>query len=244
MTLQTFSTIVFCAISTLSAAQDITVKGTVYDKDSITPMQFAYTVNKNTSTGLVADEKGSFVLRARLGDTIAFSYVGYHVTKIFTHQLKDSVRNSVLYVKAYLKPKIKELNPVIVTPHAFSKEQKESYKRKIDEYHRTLSSPFTNGSTGAGLSIDALYYAFSKKGKQLQKLSLLYDQLLIDEIKEARLNPERVRALTGNDTLDVKEFLNYCFLPDQFIVSASDYDLFLSVNKYYRQYMEDKRRKK
>lgn len=206
-------------------------------------MQFAYVVNKNSSTGLVADEKGSFSLKIHLGDTLAFSYVGHFVTKIHTHSLKDSVKNSVLIIRVILRPKAKELKPVIVTPHAFSKEQKETYQRKIDAYRKTLSSPFVNGSTGAGLSIDAIYYTFSKKGKQLQKLEFLYEQLLIDEIKDSRLSPERVRFITKNDTLDVKDFLNYCFLPDQFVVSASDYELFLSVSKYYKQYMEDRKRK-
>ena len=206
-------------------------------------MQFAYVVNKNSSSGVVADAKGAFSFSIRLGDTLACSYLGYHVTKIFTHLLKDSVRNSVLHVKAVLRAKAKELSPVLITTHGFSKEIKETYQRKIDEYRREISRPFSIGPTGAGLNIDALYYMWSKKGKELQKLSLLYDQLLIDEIKESRLNPERIRNITGNDTLDVKEFLNYCFLPDQFVVSASDYELFLSVSKYYKQYMEDRRKK-
>ncbi len=218
-------------------SQDITVKGIVYDKDSISPMQFAYVVNKNSTTGIVADVNGNFSLKIRSGDTLAFSYVGYHVTKVYTHQLKDSIKNSVLKLKVYLKLKAKELSSVVITPHAFSKEQKETYKRKIDEYHRGIESPLAS-------PISALYYTFSRKGRELKELSLLYDQLLIDEIKESRLSPERVRNITGNDTLNVRDFLNYCFLPDQFVVSASDYELFLSVNKYYKLYLEAVRRKK
>lgn len=232
----------FTSLFVASFAQDITVNGTVYDKDSITPMQFAYVVNKNSTNGMVADAQGKFNLKIRLGDTLSFSYVGYTVTKVFTHKLKDSVKNSTLKINVLLKPKAKELNTVTVTTYGFSKEQKESYKRKIDAYKREASTPFVMNNTGAGLNIDALYYLWSKKGKQLQKLSLLYDQLLIDEIKEVRLNPERVRSITGNDTLDVKEFLNYCFLPDQFVVSASDYELYILVVKYYQEYTARKRK--
>jgi hypothetical protein len=183
-------------------------------------------------------------MRIHLGDTLYFSYVGYTLTKVFTHQLKDSVKNNTLSIIAYLKPKTNELKTVTVGSHSFTKEEKDYYKTKIDDYHRMKSELFSTGSAGAGLSIDALYYMWSKKGKELQKLSALYDQLLIDEIKEARLSPERVRSITGNDTLNVTEFLNYCFLPDQFVTSASDYDLFFAVNKYYKRYLEDKVRKK
>lgn len=237
MSIRIFIAAIFFLFLKPAFTQDIVVKGTVYDKDSITPMQFAYVINKNLSTGVVADDKGNFTLRIRTGDTLNFSYVGYYVTKVYTHLLKDSIRNSVLHVKAWLRPKIKELNPVIVTPHAFSKEQKETYQRKIDEYKRGIESPLAN-------PISALYYAFSKKGKELKQLSFLYDQLLVDEIKEVRLSPERIRTITGNDTLDVKKFLNYCFLPDQFVVSASDYDLFFSINTYYKHYMDKYHRKK
>jgi hypothetical protein len=235
--IRSVSIAIMLAIFIPAFSQDITVKGIVFDKDSITPMQFAYVVDKNLTTGIVADGNGAFSMRIHLGDTLYLSYVGYSLTKVFTHLLKDSVKSSVLHVKAYLKPKNNELKAVIITPHIFSKEQKETYQRKVDEYHRGISNPLAS-------PIDALYYTFSKKGKELQKLSVLYDQLLVDEVRETRLSPERVRSITGNDTLNVPEFLNYCFLPDQFVASAPDYDLFLAVSKYYKRYMEDKVRKK
>lgn len=214
-----------------AGSEEITVKGIVLDKDSITPMSFAYVVNKNSSVGTLSDEKGDFSIRIKMGDTLSFSYLGYGITKLFTHLLKDSVKSALLNVKVFLKPKASELKPIIIATHSFTKEEKEYYERKVDEYNRGISSPLAS-------PITAMYYAWSKKGKELQKLSVLYQQLLIDEVKEHRLSGEKIRALTGNDTLDIKEFMNYCYLPGQFVVSASDYDLFLAVNRYYKQYME------
>ena len=213
------------------------MRGIVFDKDSISPMPFAYAVNKNTSSGTFTNDAGRFTLQIHLGDTLSFSYLGYSVTKVFTQALKDSVRNSVLDLKVYLKQKITELKPVIVATHSFSKEAKELYEEKTGEYKRGISSPLAS-------PISAMYYAWSKKGRELEKLSVLYEQLMVDEIKEYRLSPEKVRALTGNDTLDVKDFLNSCYLPEQFVISSSDYDLFLAVKNYYREYMEIHRRKK
>ena len=213
------------------------MKGIIFDKDSITPMAFAYAVNKNSTIGTVTDDAGKFSFHIHLGDTLAFSYLGYSVKKIFTHTLKDSVRNTTLSIKIYLKPKANELKDVVIASHSFSKEIKETYQNKIDEYYRGISSPLTS-------PISAMYYAWSKKGKELEKLSVLYQQLLIDEVKEKRISAEKLRAITGNDTIDVKDFLNYCYMPDQFVVSASDYDLYIAVKRYYRDYMEMKRRKK
>lgn len=226
---------VFVACSAL--AQQITVKGTVYDKDSISPMTYAYAVNKNTSTGTITDEGGKFSLQIHLGDTLAFSYLGYSVTKFFTHLMKDSVKNSALNLKIYLKQKVTELKPILIATHAISKEAKELYEGRIGEYQRGIESPLASPISG-------LYYTFSKRGKQLQKLSVLYQQLLIEEMKEQRISSEKIRAITGNDTLDTKDFLNNCFLPDQFILSSSDYELLVAVKNCYRNYMELHRKKK
>ena len=218
-------------------SQNITVSGIVFDKDSITPMPFAYAVNKNSSTGTLTDEKGKFSLMIHPGDTLSFSYLGYSVTNIYTQTLKDSVRNSSLRVKVILKPRTTELRSVIIATHSFTKEEKEYYAQKIGEYERGISSPLAS-------PISAMYYSWSKKGKELQKLSVLYQQLLVDEVKESRLSAEKIRAITGDEKLDVKDFLNNCYLPEQFIVSASDYDLFLAVKRYYREYMELYNKKK
>lgn len=225
-------------------SQEVNVKGIVFDRDSVTPMPYAYVVNKNSTTGTLSDEAGKFFIRIKLGDTLNFSYLGYSVTKFFTHTLKDSVKNSSLSVKIYIKPKVTELKQVTIATHSFTKEEKEYYGRKVDEYKRGFSETFGIGPTGAGLNLDALYYAWSKKGKELQKLSVLYQQLLIDEVKEHRLSDQKIRELTKNDTMDVKKFLNSCYLPDQFIVNASDYELYSVVNKYYKQYIEMYNKKK
>lgn len=218
-------------------SQDVIVRGMVFDRDSVTPMAFAYVVNKNSTTGTLTDEKGKFSIHIKLGDTLSFSYLGYSVTKFFTNSLKDSVSNSAMNVKIFIKPKINELKQVTIATHSFTKEEKEYYARKADKYKRGSESPLAS-------PISAMYYAWSKKGKELQKLSVLYEQLLIDEVKEHRLSDQKIRELTKNDTMNVKAFLNSCFLPDQFIVNASDYELYSVVNKYYKEYVEMQRRKK
>ena len=220
-----------------AGSQGITVKGIVLDKDSTSPMSFAYVVNKNSTTGTLTDEAGKFSIRIKLGDTLSFSYMGYGVTKIFTQTLKDSVKNNLVNIKVCLKQKASELKQVVIENHSFTKEEKEYYARKVDEYNRGIQSPLAD-------PITAMYYAWSKKGKELQKLSVLYQQLLIDEVKESRLSNEKIRMLTGNDTMNVDAFRKFCYLPDQFIISASDYDLFYSVKQYYREYMDLQRRKK
>lgn len=228
---------VLVAIVSATFSQEVIVRGIVFDRDSVTSMSYAYVVNRNTTTGTLTDEKGKFSIHIKLGDTLSFSYLGYGVTKLFTNALQDSLRNSSVNVKIFLKPKVNELKQVTVATHSFTKEEKEYYARKIDEYNRGIEMPLAD-------PITAMYYAWSKKGKELQKLSVLYEQLLIDEVKEHRLSDQKIRELTKNDTMNVRTFLNSCFLPDQFIVNASDYELYSVVNRYYKEYIKIYNRKK
>lgn len=232
-----FTIAVVFGLFTSMFSQEVNVKGIVFDRDSVTTMPYAYVVNKNSSVGTLSDEAGKFSIRIKLGDTLSFSYLGYSVTKLFSNSLKDSIKNSLLNIKIFIKPKINELKQVTIATHSFTKEQKEYYAKKVDEYHRGMESPLAD-------PITAMYYAWSKKGKELQKLSVLYQQLLVDEVKEHRLSDQKIRELTKNDTMNVKAFLNTCFLPDQFILNASDYELYSAVNRYYREYIEAYNRKK
>ena len=229
--------VIIVGFFTSTFSQEVNVKGIVLDRDSVTPMSYAYVVNKNSTTGTLTDEKGKFFIRIKLGDTLSFSYLGYSVTKLFTNTLKDSVKSASLNVKIFLKPKVNELKQVTIATHSFTKDEKEYYARRINEYKHGMEMPLAD-------PITAMYYAWSKKGKELQKLSALYDQLLIDEVKEHRLSDQKIRELTKNDTMNVKAFLNSCFLPDQFILNASDYELYSAVNKYYKEYIEMFNRKK
>ena len=225
-------TLLLCALPSFS--QNIIVRGIIYESDSTSRMQFSYVINKNTKTGTLADANGNFLIKANIGDTLCFSSLGYYISKLHTHELKNLIKNSTLEINIYLKPKFNELNTVMITAHSFSLEQKDLFRRKIGEYDRAISSAFSS-------PITALYYTFSKKGNELKKLSVLYDQLIIDELKEIRLSDEKIRSITGNDTLNVKVFLGTCNLPYDFIAYASDYELFTTIKKFYKQYMENQK---
>ena len=57
-------------------AQQIEVKGSVLETDSISTIPFAYVVNKNTKLGITTDENGNFNLKANPNDTLLISYLG------------------------------------------------------------------------------------------------------------------------------------------------------------------------
>lgn len=226
---------VFLCISFGCLSQSISVTGIVFDKDAVTPMSFSYVANKNSGKAVMTDQEGRFRLAAQIGDTIQFSYIGYGLVKIFTHQYKDSVKNGTVFLKVILRTKAQELPVVTITSNGFSPERMESYAKKLREYELAMEY-------AANSPITALYYLWSKKGNEIEKLSVLYRQLLLEEMRDHRLPAETVRILAGNDSLNVDEFLDNCFLPEQFLLTASDYELYFAVKQCYRQYLDQRRK--
>jgi hypothetical protein len=220
--------------SNVSAQGMISVKGVVYDTDSITPIAFVYAINRNSLNGTMTDAAGHFEVNARLQDTLIFSYLGYEIKRILPVTLKDSVKNSVLRLKIVLIKKVMNLQEVIIMSKEFTKEEKQYYTSKVEEYERFKSQGISSPITG-------LYMAFSKEGKSMKKLTAMYDELLYDELLEKRLSDAKLREVTGNENLDCKAFRNFCRLSDNFLSLASEYDLFEVVVKIYRDYSTGKK---
>lgn len=216
--------ILLLALPLFASAQKFVVQGVVLDADSTSPLPFAYVINKNAGHGVPTNEQGRFALHASVGDTISVSYLGFYNRSIAVDSAAK--RASISF---FMQSKTQRLKPAMVFSTGWSKESKEIYASRIGEYQRGMDAPLAS-------PITALYYAFSKRGKQLQKLSELYQQLLIDEIKESRLPPDLLRSVTGDPNLNTRDFLNYCFLPNSYVINANDYELLVAVKNCYKAY--------
>ena len=69
-------------------AAQITVSGTVRDKETKRALPYAFVINQRTQNGIFADSKGYFSFIASPADSLLFSLTGYNYTKIL---LKDSI---------------------------------------------------------------------------------------------------------------------------------------------------------
>jgi hypothetical protein len=230
--------VLFCLIVFLPgrvfAQAAFSVKGVVYDTDSVTPIAFVIAMNKNSQAGTMTDASGHFELTSRNRDTLIFSYLGYEVNRIYMAQFPDSVKKNSFRLKVVLRKKVQSLQQVIITSTEFSKEEKKYYTRKIDEYDRFKSQGISSPITG-------LYYAFSKEGKSLKKLTTMYDELLYEELLEKRLSDSKLREVTKDEKIDCKAFRDYCRISGDFLTLASEYDLFEAVMKKYKDFKAGKK---
>lgn len=200
--------------------------------DSNTVMPFVYIINKSTGNGTMSDNSGNFYLRTNLTDTLMVSFVGYVRLKLPVAQLNTNANGEV---KIVMKKIAYALGPITVTTFKIKPYEREKMQKVIEDAKikpvNAMSSPIT-----------ALYDQFSKRGKEQRKLAAIFEQVFIDEQVNQKLNPEILRKLTGDDTIDYEKFRKYCFnLTDYYILNHDGYDLYYKVMECYYRWKDEGR---
>lgn len=205
-------------------AQAIVLKGYVTEKDSTTTIPFAYVVNKKNGVGTVTSDKGYFEIKAQPSDTLLISCIGYIARKIETRMLL-TLQGSKPEVKVILFAKTYNLNTVMVRPRELTQNQKSFYERFINVAPPALTSP-----------VSALYYEYSKEGRERQKLIEIYKKELFFERAERRLAYFFSVKKIDLSKFDQRAFIMFCKLTEEMVYYANDYDLYYKVSRCFDDY--------
>lgn len=100
----------------VQTAQEITVKGTVLDEESKQPLPGVTILLKGTEKGTITDFDGNFEIEAKMGDELAFSYLGMKTKNLL-------VTSSTLEV--FLEADISQLDEVVVSVGYFDVNKKD-----------------------------------------------------------------------------------------------------------------------
>lgn len=222
-------TVLLCCFNNALAQKAI--KGIVTEPDSITPMPFVYVINSSTGQGQMSDANGKFSVIANDKDSIVFSFVGYIRLKIVASKLDKGFKEA----KVVMKETAYKLNQVVVSDFKLKPYEKDYMKRVIQNSKTNVVSAMES-------PISALYMQFSKKGKEQRKLAKIFEDIFIEEEVAKKFNPEILRNLTGDETIDFDRFRKYCFyLSNDYILSHDGYDLYYRVMDCYYRWKEEKR---
>jgi hypothetical protein len=219
-----FIVFLLLALSLECIAQNTVIKGYITEKDSSTTIPFAYVVNKKSGVGTVTSDKGYFEIRANATDTILISCIGYIARKIAAKEILELPsykihQGVILFAKTY------NLNTVMISPKELTQNQKNFYERFINVPAPPLTSP-----------ISALYYEYSKEGRERQKLIEIYKKELFFEKAERRLayffNVKKVDL----SKFDERAFIMFCKLTEDVVNYANDYDFYYKVSRCFDDY--------
>jgi hypothetical protein len=228
--------LVFCVTCATAFAQQKEVTGIVFDKD--TKARIAKVNVKNTTSGksVYNNFKGEFSIGANAGDLLVFSKIDHR---------SDTVRISgYIPLAIYLKPTAIPLQEVTIRDSFLTPEKRlANTHREYSKIYGSLSNSnlLNIGAGGVGLGIDALYNAFSKSGRNAEKLRGIIDAEYRQNIIDYRFNKAFVQGITHLQEPKLTDFMQK-YRPGYYLVtSAGDYEFIDYIRKNLTRYLRHPR---
>lgn len=209
------------ALANSGFAQKKVIEGIVFDQQSQQRIAQVYIYNLKTKLGIYNNLKGEFSLEIQPGDELVLTKNGYK-----SDTIKIAGQHSLI---VYLKRTSIVLNEVNIRDSLLSPEKKlEAAKDQFNKIYGTLSDrdiiSMGNGSSGAGVSIDALYNIFSKQGRNARRLDKIIQRDHRENVIDYRFNRSAVALATGLSDPKLTDFMQKYRPGYYFVISASDYD--------------------
>ncbi len=227
--------LIFWIKSCFATAQvkEIAVRGYVFGEgEAQIALDNVNIQNLRTGRGAISLRDGYFQLSALPGDTIKFSSVGYQMEFML---VDASLRGRIIRVNlkrsTYLLEEVHVRSYKLTTNLPREMPQgKPTYKpneqiREPRPAKATLASP-----------VDYIYQMFDRRFKQMEILDEYTKRdAFITKLEEGN-NMNIVMEITGLSKEEFREFIFFCQMGEDFIYSATDYELIMSMLRCYRQY--------
>ncbi len=205
---------------------------------------YAHIVNSRLGIGTTSDSLGFFSIYMRRDDSLFISAIGFEDKYFFLPQFWPSnhfagiihVREKVYLIKgvsvqvlgSYQQFKQKVLN---AKPPKSPAEEAQEYLREI--------------SNEEAIKWDKVRVGINFSVKTLEERSLIkLKELLAAQEKKKMINNKfnegNIGELTGLKGKELQDFMNYCNLPEDFLLNSSEYDVLVEVKNIYRGYMNRK----
>jgi len=210
------------------------IYGRVISQDSISALPNTHVINKRTYVGTITNGLGDFRMEAQVGDTIVFSNISYqfHYHQVtgnenFDLTIKLKVRNYLIDEVSVDAYRLTSNDP---KPMAIGKPMipRNEDIRTPEPLAPTLANP-----------VDYLYYLFSRKPKQFEKLRELYAQDAYRYKLQEGNNRDIVVQLTGIDREELEAFMFYCKYAGTTINMMNDYEYVMSLLRCYDKFQRE-----
>jgi hypothetical protein len=225
--------IVFCLIiltQTCMAQEIITVTGKISDaSDRRISIPGCIVVNMRTQQGILANEDGTFSVRAMKTDTLAFRTIGYELKFI---SLKDSVLTAKFSLSVLLKRQSYQLEEITIVPHRTL----DSISKDINKLGYDESKFMLQGVDAIQSPITYLYQYFSRKERSRREVAFMMNEderkKLMHELLEYYVNagflPLRDR--------DFDSFINFCAITEAQLKTLTQYEMAVYIKKKYENF--------
>ncbi len=223
------------------------VKGKVVDASDGRAMVSVNIVNLNLVVGSISNSSGDFEVRARVNDTLHFSYLGYKSIKLKVTNDWINFGSSTIVEMTELAL---ALEPVVLTPFRLTGYlEYDVVNSPVRNNLRYSISGLPNAgyeaSTKSAVSkvlgavfnpADFLYSIFGKKPKELRKLRQMKDDDQIRNLLATRFDREMLTELLQIDKVDLDMLVSECDYSVDFIKTANDLQILDAISSCYEEY--------
>lgn len=190
--------LVLCSLLAEKSQAQVTLTGTVVDKENGLVLPYASITNKTTGRRAYSDKGGFYKISAKKGDMVVFGFLGYNPDSLVV-----SAENGTETREIHLVVESRQLHGVEVSTK-FSPYQLDSINRR-DQFGYILDNPnkpLAGGSTpvGAGI-VFSPFTRYSRKEKQKREFKKIYAKAEKDKYIDSRYTPlfvSRVTTLKGD----------------------------------------------
>ncbi|PRD46468.1 hypothetical protein C5745_14970 [Sphingobacterium haloxyli] len=217
----------FLYVPVLTVAQTKTVQGIVLDKGTNQRVGKAFIKNDDTKENTFNNARGEFEIGVSLGDLIITSKEEY---------VADTIKYTGQQVLMVYLDRTSIYIPEVRVVARQSPE--EVFRRRQEEYNKAykLAAPrdvFSQGATGAGVSIDMLYGLFSKERKNAKRFTRFVQREYEEDVIDSKFTRDLVSNVTGLTGDQLGIFMSN-YRPSYYFVSvASPYELTTYIKSKY-----------
>lgn len=238
----------------------VSVQGFISNPDRKN-IESVHIVNISSNSGTTSNREGQFRIAALPGDTLRLTCIGYIPLKYY---VPFNLQSPLIPVHIVMHVDTTQISGVTIYPWpADARALKEAVLAMEDQspkipdlklndpkfYNTPLpgSHPKTSipGMSDPGLTITlpgpitALYDAYSKEGKSRRMLESLTNQDNKKVVAASRYNADVVQRVTHFKTdKEIQDFMLFCNLSVDFIVSSKEYDLYKAIHECLLAYNE------
>ncbi|MDR2009039.1 MAG: carboxypeptidase-like regulatory domain-containing protein [Bacteroidales bacterium] len=233
----------------IRVADRVIVAGYVFDESNSKPLPYVNVYVKRTRVGTITDTSGYFLLNATIKDTLTISSLGYNNKYVV---LNDTARDNSEPLIIFLDTRIYELKSVdVIALRRYKQFEYEFTNMKLPEDDYTYAArnfPFKpkdidyysrHDLSVAGFvfhPISALYEAFSKEGRERQKLEEIKKQDIREQLLHEKINMNLVMKITNMNHEDANVFLKWCNFSPEFLFNLTEYEFAQILTQKYEEY--------
>lgn len=204
----TWSLFVCFGLLTAKAQAQVTVTGTIVDKENSLVLPYASVMNKSTGRRTYSDKGGFYKISASKNDVLVVTFVGYRPDSIVVAQSSGTeTREISMVVEAQQLPSFKVSSSY--TPYqADSAQRRQQFGYILDNPNHPLAGE--NTPQGAGIVFSPIT-RFSRKEKRKREFKKIFARAEQDKYIDSRFTPVFVHQVTSlkGDSLHLFMQANY-----------------------------------